>query len=78
MSRILSRRDLDFLLYEMLDVETNFGLLKAGEPLFSSFVSDFIKKSYDSGETTRIFETYIATKGIDPASVPRLVRERWI
>ena len=58
-------------------VPTSVGLAKAADPSFKNWVNDFIAESYASGKTTEIFETYIATKNIDPASVPGLVKEEW-
>ena len=58
-------------------VPTSVGLPKAADSSFKDWVNDFITKSYESGKTTEIFETYIKTKGIDPAKVPGLVKENW-
>ena len=58
-------------------VPTSVGLPKAADSSFKDWVNDFITKSYESGKTTEIFESYIKTKGIDPAKVPGLVKEEW-
>lgn len=58
-------------------IPTSVGLLKAADPSFKTWVGDYVGKLYRSGTTTKVFEEYIATKGIDPKSVPGLVKERW-
>lgn len=59
-------------------VPTSAGLQKSEDASFRTWVNDYIQKIYADGTTTRIFETYIATKGIDPKSVPGLVKENWM
>lgn len=58
-------------------VPTSVGLQKAADPSFKDWVNDFITKSYESGETTEMFEAHIKTKDIDPTTVPGLVKEEW-
>ncbi len=62
---------------EIYAVPTSVGLPKADDPSFRNWVSDQIGEMYSSGTTTLLFNEYIATKGIDPASVPGLVKEDW-
>lgn len=62
---------------EVYAIPTSVGLMKSDDPSFKTWVNDFITKLYASGQTQEIFETYIASKGIDPKSVPGLVKERW-
>ncbi|MEI4484873.1 transporter substrate-binding domain-containing protein [Frigidibacter sp. MR17.14] len=63
---------------EIHAVPTSVGLPKAADPSFKDWVSDFIATAYGDGTTKSIFEGYIRTKGIDPATVPGLVKEDWI
>lgn len=63
---------------EIYAVPTSVGLAKSEDGAFRDWVDEFIGRSYADGTTGRIFEEYIATKGIDPATVPGLVRERWL
>ncbi|WBU52868.1 transporter substrate-binding domain-containing protein [Paracoccus sp. SCSIO 75233] len=58
-------------------VPTSVGLPKADDPSFKDWVNEFITNSYESGQTTEMFETYLATKGLDPKTVPGLVKEDW-
>jgi polar amino acid transport system substrate-binding protein len=62
---------------EIHAVPTSVGLPKASDPSFKEWVNEFITTAYESGKTKEIFETYIETKGIDPAKVPGLVKEDW-
>lgn len=62
---------------EIYAVPTSVGLPKAADSSFKDWVNAFITKAYDEGTTKSIFETYIATKGIDPTSVPGLIKEDW-
>jgi polar amino acid transport system substrate-binding protein len=59
-------------------VPTSVGLQKSDDPSFRDWVNEFIIRIYSDGTLTKIFEEYIATKGIDPKSVPGLVREEWL
>lgn len=62
---------------EVYAVPTSVGLRKAADSSFKDWVNDFIGRSYDDGTTGKIFQEYIASKGIDPKSVPGIVREEW-
>lgn len=62
---------------EVFAIPTSVGLIKSDDASFREWVSDFIAKLYTSGETAKIFETYLSSKGIDPTTVPGLVKERW-
>ncbi|SDI54007.1 transporter substrate-binding domain-containing protein [Alloyangia pacifica] len=62
---------------EVYAIPTSVGLMKSDDASFKTWVNDFIGKLYESGKTEEIFETYIKSKGIDPASVPGLVKENW-
>jgi polar amino acid transport system substrate-binding protein len=58
-------------------VPTSVGLPKAADPSFRDWVNAYIGKIYADGTTQRLFETYLASKGLDPKSVPGIVREQW-
>ena len=62
---------------EIYAVPTSVGLPKANDPSFKEWVGAQIGEMYSSGTTTQIFNDYIATKGIDPETVPGLVKEDW-
>ncbi|MEW9613356.1 transporter substrate-binding domain-containing protein [Shinella sp. S4-D37] len=62
---------------EVYAIPTSVGVMKSDDPSFRDWVNDFISKSYASGETQKIFETYLSSKGVDPTSVPGLMKERW-
>ncbi|MFK0333961.1 transporter substrate-binding domain-containing protein [Rhizobium sp. NPDC090275] len=62
---------------EVIAIPTSVGLIKSDDPSFRTWVNDYIDKLYSSGETSKIFESYLASKGIDPKTVPGLVKERW-
>lgn len=62
---------------QVLAIPTSVGLVKSDDPSFRNWVNDFISKLYSSGKTEEMFQTYISSKGLDPKSVPGLVKERW-
>lgn len=62
---------------QVFAIPTSVGLVKSNDSSFREWVSDFIGKLYSSGETARFFEEYLSSKGIDPKTVPGLVKERW-
>lgn len=62
---------------ETVAVPTSVGLRKAADPSFRDWIDGFIAKIYNDGTTNKIFRDYIATKGINPDSVPGIQKETW-
>lgn len=62
---------------ETVAVPTSVGLRKAADPSFKEWIDGFITRIYNDGTTNKLFRDYIATKGIDPDSVPGIQKETW-
>lgn len=62
---------------EVRAIPTSVGLRRAADPSFKDWVSGFVGRLYEDGTTNRIFRDYIASKGIDPDTVPGIVKETW-
>lgn len=58
-------------------IPTSVGLAKSPDPSLREWIGRFIAQLYQSRTTERIFESYIAAKGVDPHSVPGITKELW-
>jgi polar amino acid transport system substrate-binding protein len=58
-------------------VATSAGLRREADPAFRTWVSTKFAEYYAEGKPQGFFTEYLKGKGIDPATVPGLVKEKW-
>ena len=56
---------------------TSIATRKASDKQFLDFLDVEIKKYYDSNQTQMWFEQFLKTRGIDPAKLPSVRKEKW-
>lgn len=54
---------------------TSVGIRKEADPAFRERLDTIIGKLYTSGQTQALYGQYLKTKGIDPATVPGVMKE---
>lgn len=56
---------------------TSIALRKGADKQFLDMLDAEIKKNYESNQTQLWFEQFLKTRGIDPAKVPSVRKEKW-
>ncbi|MCF4127730.1 transporter substrate-binding domain-containing protein [Methylobacterium sp. SyP6R] len=65
------------LLKPVTPVATSAGIRRDGDPAFKIWLGERFAALYAAGKPQEYFSKYLQTRGIDPATVPGLVREKW-
>ncbi|KMO19905.1 transporter substrate-binding domain-containing protein [Methylobacterium platani] len=65
------------LLKPVTPVATSAGIRRAADPAFKDWLSERFAALYAAGKPQEYFAAYLKTRGIDPATVPGLAREKW-
>jgi polar amino acid transport system substrate-binding protein len=66
------------LLAPVTPVATSAGIRRDADPAFRTWLSERFAALYAAGKPQDFFAAYLRGRGIDPATVPGLVREKWI
>ncbi len=59
-------------------VATSAGIRRDANPAFREWLSRKLGEYYKAGKPQEYFAKYLATRNLDPASIPGLVKEKWV
>lgn len=58
-------------------VPTSAGIRKEADTRWKDWLNGRLKEFYDNGTTRDVFEAYLRSRNIDPATTPGITRETW-
>ncbi|MET7247422.1 transporter substrate-binding domain-containing protein [Methylobacterium sp. EM32] len=66
------------LMKPVTPVATSAGIRRDADPAFKTWLGERFAALYAAGKPQDSFAAYLRTRGIDPATVPGLAREKWV